>query len=82
MQAQGILNNGANIVLNNGATIYINATTGHYKNQNSGLIKNNTAGGTINMFDNWANNAANVVCAGCATGGAVATNGMVKIYWQ
>lgn len=60
IHAQGVLNNGANIVLNNGVTVYINGTTGHYKNQNSGLIKNNTSGGTINMFGNWTNNAANV----------------------
>lgn len=59
MQAQGLLNNGANIVLNSSVTIYINGTTGHYTNQNSGLIKNNTAGGTINMFGNWTNNASN-----------------------
>ena len=60
LSAQGILNNGANIVLNTGATVYINGTTGHYKNQNLGLIKSNTAGGTINMFGNWTNNAANI----------------------
>lgn len=58
--AQGLINNGANIVLNNTVTVYIDGTTGHYTNQNSGLIKNNTSGGTINMLGNWTNNAANV----------------------
>lgn len=58
-RAQGIINNGANIVLNNGVTVYINGTTGNYKNQNSGLIKSNTVGGTINLFGSWTNNASN-----------------------
>ncbi len=59
-QAQGIVNNGANIVLNSGVTVYINGATGHYTNQNSGLIKSNTSGGTIEMLGNWVNNASNV----------------------
>jgi hypothetical protein len=59
VKAQGILNNGGNIVLNSAVTVYINGTTGHYTNQNSGLIKSNTSGGTINMFGNWINNTAN-----------------------
>lgn len=61
VKAQGLINNGANIVLNNAVTIYIDGTTGHYKNQNSGLIKNNTSGGTITLLGNWTNNASNAV---------------------
>jgi trimeric autotransporter adhesin len=59
--AQGLINNGAYIVTTNGSHLYINGSTGHFTNQSGGLVSNNTAGGTLTVFGNWINNAANSV---------------------
>lgn len=54
--AQGLINNGANIVLTNTSTLNI---TGNYTNQGNGLIHNKTPGGIINLSGNWVNNGSN-----------------------
>ncbi|MDB5119543.1 MAG: type sorting protein [Sphingobacteriales bacterium] len=58
--AQGLINNGANIVLTSTSNIYIDGTTGNYKaqadnNGNQGIFKN--SGGTCNIYlkGNWTN---------------------------
>ncbi len=57
--AQGIRNNGANIVVTSGAWIYIDGdANGGFLNENGGLID---IDGNIVVEGNWTNNAANSV---------------------
>lgn len=51
--AQGFVNNGANLVLTNNSTLTIN---GDYTNLGNGVVNNKTIGGIINLFGNWINN--------------------------
>ncbi|WP_207532069.1 T9SS type A sorting domain-containing protein [Desertivirga arenae] len=55
--AQGLRNDGANIVISSGSNIYIDGTTGHYTNKANGLIKNSTEGGKFILTGNWVNEA-------------------------
>ncbi len=58
--AQGVINNGTNIILSNNANIVINGTTGNYTNENGGALSTTSANGTVKLQGNWINNAVNV----------------------
>ena len=58
--AQGVINNGANIVVSNNANIVIDGAAGHYTNQSGGLLSTPTANGMVKLQGNWVNNASNV----------------------
>ncbi|MGL5891867.1 MAG: hypothetical protein ACRC3B_18385, partial [Bacteroidia bacterium] len=60
LSAQGLINNGAQIVLNTGAAVVVDGATGNYTSQAGGLITNNTTGGSVYVAGNWVNNAGNV----------------------
>ncbi len=56
--AQGIINNGANIVITNGSNIYIDGTGGNYTSQSDGIFTN-ASGSVILLEGNWINNSSN-----------------------
>jgi Secretion system C-terminal sorting domain len=68
--AQGIINNGANIIIQSGSNLIV--TNGGYTNGSNGLINNE---GTIKVDGNWTNNAANAVFASPNGTGLVEFNG-------
>lgn len=56
--AQGILNNGANIVITDGSNIYIDGSNGNYTSQSDGIFIN-ASGSVIILEGNWVNNSSN-----------------------
>ena len=73
--AQGLYNNGANIVVTDGSAIYVDGSainTGNYTSASSGLIKNSGTLGTCTMrlTGNWINNAST---AGFSNAGSTVT---------
>ena len=65
--AQGLINNGANIVITSGSYVYINGASGNYTSQYGGIFTND-AGSTITIGGNWINNSANTGFSGpCST---------------
>ncbi|MFI5221483.1 MAG: T9SS type A sorting domain-containing protein [Bacteroidia bacterium] len=71
--AQGLINNGANIVLTNGSNVYIEGSTGNYTSQMNGVITNYSSGGIIKIEGNWINNSVNTGFTN--TGATVLLNG-------
>lgn len=57
--AQGVVNDGANIVVSENANIYIVGNDGNYTNQNFGKLTSVAGGGTIKLNGDWFNNATN-----------------------
>ncbi|MCO5232058.1 MAG: T9SS type A sorting domain-containing protein [Chitinophagales bacterium] len=58
--AQGIINNGGQIVFSNNSHLTIVNANGHYTSTNGGIIRNNINGGTISVQGNWVNNSPNM----------------------
>ena len=77
--AQGIINNGANIVLSTNSKIYIDGSsiaTGNYTSQSNGIIVNSA--GTIEIFltGNWVNKA--LTNTGFSNGNTVSSEGEMR----
>ncbi len=69
--AQGLINQGSNIVLTNGSNIILEGTSGNYTCNNGGLISNFTTGGKISVKGNWINNS---------TGSGFQNNGTLVLF--
>ncbi|UPT66238.1 MAG: T9SS type A sorting domain-containing protein [Sphingobacteriales bacterium JAD_PAG50586_3] len=70
LNAQGIVNNGANIVVVSGSNIIV--SSGGYTNGTNGVINNE---GTIKVEGDWTNNASNTVFTSYNSTGIVELNG-------
>jgi hypothetical protein len=86
-KAQGLINNGSQIVVTGPVFIMINGATGHFTTTGvGGYIRNVAFGATIDLQGNWNNNGGNTACfnPGCTvrlSGAAQTINGLTGSYF-